>query len=128
MKKGTSILLLFLFLFTNSGMALSIHWCGGKISSVKFLGNNAHGCRCGKKAMKEGCCKDKTVTLKANAELAKVSSLAFKCSVMKVEFEKIRISELKLFAQSLISSSDNYHPPLFKPREPIYLSDRVLRI
>jgi len=80
LKKSISILLLFLFLFSNSGMAISLHWCGGKISSIHLFKGGKHSCKCGKKAMKPNCCKDKLVKLKVTKDLTKFNPLVLKNS------------------------------------------------
>ena len=85
MKKAAAISLLFLFLFTNSGIAVNVHWCRGKITSVKFFENDKYGCKCGKKAMKRGCCKDKSVILKAPLDPAKTNQFSFNIQIPKLE-------------------------------------------
>ncbi len=128
MKKVTVILLLLLFLAANTGIALYVHWCGGKISSVDIFSSNKHTCKCGKKPMKTGCCKNTTTILKANKDLAKITQFAFKTISKKIildsKYQKsvIPIVSLEYFYSEL------YHPPLFKPKVPIYLLDRVLLI
>ena len=128
MKKAAAILFLFLFLFTNSGMAVNVHWCGGKIASVDFFSDGKHHCPCGKKMRTGGCCKDKTVTLKANHELAKVNQFALKISLPKFEMLEARETEIVSSTQLQHFTSDFYHPPPYKPRTPIFLLDRVIRI
>lgn len=71
MKKITAIFFLPLFLIANLGVAVSVHWCGGKLDSIDFFSDGKHKCKCGEKAMKLDCCKDKTVQLRASDELAK---------------------------------------------------------
>ena len=128
MKKATAILFLFIFLISNSGMAVSVHYCGGKIKAVKFLFGDKHPCNCGKKPMKPGCCKDKTTILKANDELAKVNSIALKCPL--VEFTGIIPAQIVVMPSAHLkySISPFYHPPPCKPKIPIYLLDRVFLI
>lgn len=128
MKKITAILLLLIFLITNSGMAVSMHWCGGKLASIDFFSDNEHPCKCGKRAMKPDCCKDKTFQLKANNELTKTTHFAFKISVTKFLFTLANQIEVVPSGHFQYAASDFYHPPLFKPKAPIYLLDRVFLI
>lgn len=128
MRKAAAISLLFLFLFTNSGIAVNVHWCRGKITSVKFFENDKHGCKCGKKAMKRGCCKDKSVILKAALDPAKTNHFSFKIQIPKLEVAHVEFAEIAPLSQLEYSSSRFYHPPPFKPKTPIYLLDRVFRI
>ena len=127
MKKTAALLLLFLFLLTNSGMALSMHWCGGKLASISFLSIEKHSCKCGKKTMKPGCCKDKITHLKANDELNKTNVLTFKISVPKLEVD-IQTYPLIPKEVSPYSGCNFYHPPPYKPKSPIYLLDQVFLI
>lgn len=128
MKKVTTIFLLFVFLIANSGVAVSAHWCGGKLASIEIFADGEHKCKCGKKAMKPNCCKDKTVQLKANDELAKTSHFAFKIATPKFLFAFPTLIEIVPAAQNQYFVSDFYHPPQFKPKASIYLLDRVFLI
>nr|MBK9651257.1 hypothetical protein [Bacteroidota bacterium] len=78
MKKLKAIILLVLFLTTNSGMAISVHWCCGKLASVHFTANKTSKCQCGKKVMKANCCKDKTIVFKAKGDFAKTQIIVVK--------------------------------------------------
>lgn len=127
MKKAAALFFLFLFLFSNSGMAVSVHYCRGKITSIKFLGGDEHSCKCGKKAMKRSCCKDKAVVFKANTEPAKVNPFSFKILLPKFELAALHKTET-VVVQVQHFCANLYHPPIFKPRTPIFLLDRVIRI
>ena len=128
MKKVSAIFLLLLFLIANSGVAVSAHWCGGKLASIDFFADGEHKCKCGKKAMKPNCCKDKTVLLKANDELAKTTHFAFKIVIQKFLFAFPTLIEIVPAVQNQYLIADVYHPPQFKPKTPIYLLDRVFLI
>ncbi len=128
MKKVTAIFLLLLFLIANSGVAVSLHWCGGKLASIDFFADGEHHCKCGKKPMKPNCCKDKTVHLKASDELAKTNHFAFKIATPKFVFALPTQIVVLHSAQHLYAAPDFYHPPPFKPKAPIYLLDRVFLI
>lgn len=121
MKKVTSIFLLLLFLIANSGLAINVHWCGGKLSSIDFFANGGNKCKCGKKAMKPNCCKDKTSHLKANDELSKTNNFAFKISIPTFLFTIIKHINALPSAHFQYVASPFYHPPPFKPKSPIYL-------
>lgn len=127
MKKVTVIFLLLNFLLANTGMAVTMHWCGGKLTSVDYF-SSGHNCPCGKKAMKKDCCKDKTTFLKMKDDLAKTSQLTFKTPSPKFLFAFINVFELVPSAQFQYSVVSFYHPPPFKPKVPIYLLDRVFLI
>lgn len=128
MKKVTAIFLLLLFLITNSGVAVNVHWCGGKLSSIDFFANGEHKCKCGKKAMKPNCCKDKTSHLKANDELSKANHFAYKISIPTFLFTLIKQSEIAPLAHLQYEASTFYYLPPFKPKVPIYLLDGAFLI
>ena len=128
MKKAAAILLSFFFLISNSVVAVSVHWCGGKLASVNFFADQEHNCKCGNRAMKPNCCKDKTVQLKANDELAKTNHFSLKITPPKCIFTlPIQITVLPS-AQYQYVVADFYHPPPFKPKAPIYLLDGIFLI
>ena len=65
MKKAVVAILAFLYLAVSSGVAMNIHYCMGKFSSVDFYNYND---KCGKCGMKKanGCCKDEVKIIKLN--------------------------------------------------------------
>lgn len=128
MKKVTAIFLLLLFLISNSGMAVSVHWCGGKLASVEFFAHGVHSCKCGKKSMKPNCCKDKTVQLKASDVISKTNCFAVKALTHKFLYDLPTFILFARSAQQEYAVVDFYHPPQFKPKSPIYLLDRVFQI
>lgn len=128
MKKGRILLLLFLFLYANSGLAISMHWCGGKLFSVDLFSNGEHTCKCGKKKMKPGCCKNQIIHLKACEVLVKTNNFTLKTVVPEINFAFEIPVEIHSLANDLFASADFYHPPPFKPKTPIYLLDKVFRI
>lgn len=112
MKKAAAILLLALFLITNSGMSVTMHWCGGRLADVSLFSTEKHNCPCGKKKMKPGCCKDRAVTLKANNELAKTNSLTVKIPTPKIEFSFTTVQrDINAAAQFQLAVVETYHPP-----------------
>jgi hypothetical protein len=62
MKKCFTILLLTIYLLGTTGVVLSKHFCGSKISHISLLGNKK-SCKCGKVKMPKSCCKDTSVKL-----------------------------------------------------------------
>lgn len=129
MKKATAILLMLLFLISQSGIALSLHWCGGKVTSIDVFSSHAHRCACKKKEMKPGCCKDKTTYFKVKTILAKeASQIEIKQVFSKLflrPFSKITIGYVY---NPVVRIADFYHPPPLMPKSPIYLLDRVIII
>lgn len=128
MRKVTAIFLLFLFLIANSGMAVSIHYCGGSFASIDFFSGEKHNCPCGEKPMKDNCCEDHATVLKASNEVENTNHYILKTQLPKFEFATFTkpFTETSLILDYTIS--DFYHPPPFKPKNPIYLLDKVFLI
>jgi hypothetical protein len=63
MKKILIAILALLYLAASSGIAMTVHYCMGKVSSIDLYSNND---KCGKCGMKKsnGCCKDKIKIIK----------------------------------------------------------------
>ena len=128
MKKVVSIFLLMVFLFSNSGIAINVHWCGGKLNSLKFFAKGPHKCMCRKKTMDPGCCKDKSTVLKANKDLSKTLQFLFKTLNIEYLNDKIIYTEGLITSDLKCCYADFYHPPPYKPKVPLYLRDCVFII
>jgi len=79
-KKDIALLVAFLMLVSNTGFAMTVHYCGGKIADISSGFNSDETCKMQKKAEAENaccakkiatnhkkCCSDKTVNLKGKA-------------------------------------------------------------
>src|SRR5436190_16192983 len=75
MKKICAIAFLLVYLVSVSGIALSMHWCGGKLNTIKIVYAEHHSCCCLKKPMKKGCCKDEVSYCKIDTAHSPNSSL-----------------------------------------------------
>ena len=128
MKKASAIFFILLFLLANSGIAVNVHYCRGKISSVKFFVGDNHSCTCNHKKMKPGCCKDKATILKANDDLSKANSVEIKNPgpTIKSAFNPPVCVMPTLPGQ--IYRAGFYHPPPCPYACPIYLLDGVFLI
>ena len=128
MKRVTPILLVLLFLITNSGIAVTVHYCGGKLASVDIFSNGNHKCKCGNKPMKPNCCKDKTTVFKSNTDLAKTNHFTFKLTTQKDIYNVVQQIESDNLISFNFATSDYYRPPFYKLRVPIYLLNGVFLI
>ena len=128
MKKPAVTLLLFLFLITNSGIAVSLHWCGHQLASIDFFSSDMHKCPCGEKEMKPGCCEDKTLILKLKTELVKPIQFAFKTVVSEYVFIVVKHFDVLSLANYKCVATEFYSPPPLKPKIPDYILNRVFLI
>ncbi len=128
MKKLFAIFLLLMFLLSNSGIAVTVHYCGGKFAFIDFIPDSNHKCKCGMKTMKPGCCKEKTAVFKVNNEMVKTIHYALKLTTPEKIFNQLNQIEIVSRESFYYCVSDYYHPPPFKPKVPVYLLNRVIII
>jgi hypothetical protein len=128
MKKVAIIFLLLNFLIANTGMAISVHYCGGKLTSTSLFSFDKHPCKCGKKAMKKGCCQDRTTFFKVKNDLSKVDHVTLKVPSSKVKLPIFRQIDFSLNTEPNYFVSHFYHLPPIRPKVPLYLLDKVFLI
>lgn len=128
MKKITAIILLFLFLLANTGIAVTVHYCGGRLSSFNFFSFVKSPCKCGKKSMKKDCCKNKVSLCKMKENVAKTNLLTLKTFLQNHFIKVTNLNEIALGSLSNLAEFDFYPPPQFKKKSPINLFNRVFLI
>jgi len=122
-KKANTLLLLVFFLIANSGMAVNLHWCGGKLSSLHLNTIEKSMCGCGKKAMKPNCCKDSYLLLKASDEFSKApQSCVLKQSIAFVGLLSSFYKQIFLSSVTSQKHADFDIPPPLIPKEPLFIS------
>lgn len=129
-KKHISFLLALFLLVSNTGFAIDLHYCGGKIASVKpsfwkafETQNTVEESCCPPKASSiieenGSCCKDKVVSFQKKFENVTVNSISFQSdfSFLFEDWKPIVCSEFQNFENNIITSyyCDANAPPLFK--------------
>lgn len=129
MSKITAIVVALLVLVSNSGVAMTVHYCGGKIASVSSGFSDKETCSGPKAVVEKGCCaktaetnhkkccSDKKLNLKGKAldVIVKASEKGFIPFVLPV-FEPVNFTYVaSVKAQQLPSYyCDANAPPLFK--------------
>ena len=68
MKKLFTLVLMVLYFTASSGVVLNVHYCMGKVSSVKIDNFNTALCKCGKKETGNSCCKSELKVAKMSTE------------------------------------------------------------
>lgn len=110
MKKFIVAILAFIYLGTSSGIAMNIHFCMGKFSSVDVF---HHGKTCGKCGMKSsgGCCKDEFKVIKLS-DSHKLFANDFKIfsPVLILPVSKNIIYD-NFFSTQVIATPNNNSPP-----------------
>jgi hypothetical protein len=68
MKKFLALLLAVLYMTTSSGVVLNVHYCMGKVSSVKVDNFKAAFCKCAIQKEDGSCCKTEVKVCKLSNE------------------------------------------------------------
>lgn len=123
-KKHICLLLAFLILGSNVGLAFNVHYCGNNIASVS-LGSTVPSMQqkekdcCLKKAIKkESCCKDKKIVIKEKAtdKIVKSFSFQFDYVFLVPEYQFPVFNAVPSFKNNALLSyyCDANAPPLYK--------------
>lgn len=126
-KKQLSILIAFLVLVSNSGLAFNVHFCEGKIASVTSVFSKEEVCKMPVEAEKpccakletthKKCCSDKEVTLKDDIEKVLIK-ISFDANFILVfnEFTPLEFNQVfsKKAKEKIVYSCDANAPPLYK--------------
>lgn len=129
-KKHISFLLAIFLLVSNTGFALDVHYCGGKVASVKpiywknyeSLPPNEDSCCASKTSRlvekKESCCKDKVIHFEKKQENILIKSLAFQSNFLFFidDWNPVVFTTFSNFEDNCVPSyyCDANAPPLFK--------------
>ena len=134
-KKHICLLLAFLILGSNVGLAFNVHYCGGEISSVSLNTTlpsvqSEKGC-CEKKVVskKDSCCKDKKIVLKEKADDKIVKSFSFQFDYVFLVpvYQQAVFSAAPSFKNNLSPAyyCDANAPPLYKLYSQYLLYDKL---
>ena len=128
MKKTLIILFCFFYFLSSVGVALNLHYCGGKLKSISFFHQNEKNC-CGKKMKSKNCCKEKLIVykVKGNQDASdKYFSFKNNTNIFNAYFlSSINDFEKRNF--NLFFLPDSHDPPDIDCSS-IYLVNRVFRI
>jgi len=130
LKKCTSLLLAFLLLVSNVGLAFTVHYCEGKIASVSSVFTDEEVCEiqpvkaeksCCAKEVDLGhkkCCKNKIVNLQDKSDDIVVKTFSFQIDApfiiqawKPVVFKTFEVQEKAPVIQYYVDANA---PPLFK--------------
>ncbi|MBA3674196.1 MAG: hypothetical protein H0W75_04435 [Chitinophagaceae bacterium] len=111
MKKFLVTILAIVYLGVSSGVAMTIHYCMGKVSSVELLTHNDKCSKCGMKSG-SGCCKDefKIVKLTDSHKLI-INDINISAPVAIINNSK-SIFDSNVFLTQITSDFNNHSPPL----------------
>lgn len=131
MRRLFSIALLIIYTTVICGFTVNMHYCGGKLASVDLsISSEKHPCACGSKAMKKGCCKNKSVHFqyKAEQKVQHFTTVNFNYVVKDLLFGPVILRNLFIPIYLTRNEEVSHAPPFLVSSNPIYLSNRVFRI
>lgn len=129
MKRFFVITLMFLYMIPAIGVNVSMHYCGGELSSVSHRLSEKKKCECSPNKMKKGCCEDKQQTFKIDDSQQKAELFSQKFNnTLIFQVEKPFVFQTPIVYKN-IERVDYalFHPPNLH-RESIYLLNSVFRI
>ena len=126
-KKQISLLIAFLVLVSNSGLAFNIHFCEGEIASITSIFTKAEVCEmpvqkevacCLKQEpTHDECCSDKEVSLKNNVEKV-IVKISIDSNYLLAYHQFIPLeythSTTKKIIQEVVYNFDANAPPLYQ--------------
>ena len=124
MKRSLTLTIAALYLMLSSGLALNLHYCGEKISSIN-LSSNKEKCCCGELKTEKSCCKDELAILKVK-DLHQYSTLSKVKPASTINFQVIDPT-LKLQYSNAILKNKPFSFARY-PNEELHLFIRILRI
>jgi len=131
-KRLFSIALLIIYTTVICGFTVNMHYCGGKLASVDLsMSSEEHPCACGSKAMKKGCCKNKSVHFqyKAEQKLQHFTTINPNHAIKDLLFGPVILHNVFIPTFYLIGKEEVSHsPPFLVSSNPLYLINRVFRI
>lgn len=124
-KKVFILLFTFLYLMATSGIAVSIHYCGGEVDSFEFYSGKQKKCCCKDSADNKSCCNDEIKQLKSDPSDIICSGIKF----IKVPIVR---SDQYLFLSKhtldFINSFLSFITVNYRGKIPLYLQIGVLLI
>ena len=129
MKKIIVTIFLLLYLIPTFGVNVTVHYCGGEISSVSFGEAGIDKCACGSKKMKKNCCQDKKFSFEVDDDQSKTPEAAItflKSFDIQTFLPKAFKFDYNYFPQ--ITSGDYFHHPPNNVKTALYILHQVFRI
>ena len=127
-----SIALLIIYTTVICGFTVNMHYCGGKLASVDLtISSEEHPCACGSKAMKKGCCKNKSVHFqyKAEQKAQHFTTINPNHAVKNLLLDPAILHNVVIPGFYLTKKEEVSHsPPSLVSSNPISLTNRVFRI
>jgi hypothetical protein len=116
-----------LYITASSGVVLNVHYCMGKVSSVKVDNFNEELCSCGAEAAEMACCFSELKVVKLD-DSHKAAVVAQQVQ-MPVADLPTYLSAIDLFKKlPVVQTQQLVHDPPLLSTPDVYLRNRVFRI
>jgi hypothetical protein len=112
MKKLSVAILAIIYLCVSSGIAMNIHYCMGKLSSVELMHTNDKCSKCGMKTGKNSCCNDKFKIVKLTDSHKIISNEINIFAPVAIIDNSKSIFDIDLQNAKIISDFNNHSPPI----------------
>ena len=111
MKKITIAILAIIYLTVSSGVAMSIHYCMGKVASVDLMHTSDKCDKCGMKKTPHGCCKDEFKIVKLSDSHKLISNdIKIDAPIAVIDNSK-SIFDTEFISSNVRSDYNNHSPP-----------------
>ncbi len=130
MRKLIVTLMLLLYVIPNFGINITVHYCGGKFSSLSLAGTSPENkCACGNKKMKQNCCQDKDFLLQFDdVQIQPSQNVVTFAKSFKFPMVLPQTVQFEYDFCPLTYNSDYFPPPPNNVKPPLYLLHQVFRI
>ena len=128
MKRSAVAILAIIYLAISSGVVVNIHYCMGKMSSVKLQAWTPNTCACGKKMeSKKGCCKTELKVVKVqDAQKIAYADHSLETPVTTI-VRQLNLLQTPFYNTSAVILSYGHSPPLLSGTD-TYLRNCVFRV
>jgi hypothetical protein len=128
MKRSAVAILAIIYLAISSGVVVNIHYCMGKMSSVKLQAWVPNTCICGKKMeSKKGCCKTELKVVKMqNAQKIAYADYAFNVPVTTIA-TPLNLLQSPFYNSTPAILPGGHSPPILSGTD-TYLRNCVFRV
>lgn len=117
-----------IYITTSAGVVLNVHYCMGKVSSVKIDNFSEETCKCGDRASEMSCCFSQFKVVKL--EDAHKSAVITHHLQPPIAVLPSRLSIVDVLKTTIVVTDQAvaHGPPLNSSSQNIYLKNRVFRI
>lgn len=130
MKRVLVFIMALLYFTVSSGLAMSVHYCMGEISSVEVNHNSNDPCICGmskQQTAKKGCCRTEFTMIKLD-DTHKASSVIYEIQSPEMILPRpISLIDVPVIPAAEPEYADVQGPPLLSEQD-TYLFNCVFRI